>query len=121
MWALLTLNVEVLPLLPLEQWQSLFGIIATSGASGSFAALKSFEVSCCIFVCPSLIMPQAMAWLLHEPRLIAKVPVFCIIGVQPLVRNQLAPATVSIGAVQLLLHLHSRLEVKSLCAVFLGG
>ena len=31
-----------------------------------------------------------MAWLLHEPRLIAKVPVFCIIGVKPLLRNNLA-------------------------------
>lgn len=52
-----------------------------------------------------------MAWLLHEPRLIAKVPVFCIIGVKPLLRNNLAPLSVSIGAVHLLTHLHGRLEV----------
>lgn len=52
-----------------------------------------------------------MAWLLHEPRLIAKVPVFCIIGVKPLLRNDLAPLSVSIGAVHLLTHLHARLEV----------
>lgn len=55
-----------------------------------------------------------MAWLLHEPRLVAKVPVFCIIGVRPLLKNSSAPATVSIGAVHLLLHLHSRLEVMSI-------
>ena len=52
-----------------------------------------------------------MAWLLHEPRLVAKVPVFCIIGVKPLLRNGDAPLSVSIGAVHLLTHLHSRLEV----------
>lgn len=52
-----------------------------------------------------------MAWLLHEPRLVAKVPVFCIIGVKPLLRNNLAPLSVSIGAVHLLTHLHGRLEV----------
>jgi len=52
-----------------------------------------------------------MAWLLHEPRLIAKVPVFCIISVRPLLRNANAPLSVSIGAVHLLSHLHSRLEV----------
>ena len=97
MWRVLTLNVELLPLLPLEQWQTLFTIIAISAASGGFAAIKSFE---------------AMAWLLHEPRLIAKVPVFCIIGVKPLLRNSLAPLSVSIGAVHLLTHLHSRLEVS---------
>jgi hypothetical protein len=53
-----------------------------------------------------------MAWLLHEPRLVAKVPVFCIIGVKPLLRNPLAPLSVSVGAVHLLTHLHGRLEVR---------
>jgi hypothetical protein len=53
-----------------------------------------------------------MAWLLHEPRLLSKVPVFCIIGVEPLLLNIKAPTSVSIGAVQLLLLLHSRLEVS---------
>ena len=52
-----------------------------------------------------------MAWLLHEPRLVAKVPVFCIIGVKPLLCNPAAPLSVSIGAVHLLTHLHGRLEV----------
>jgi hypothetical protein len=32
-------------MLPLEQWQTLFTIIAISAASGGFAAMKSFEVS----------------------------------------------------------------------------
>jgi hypothetical protein len=53
-----------------------------------------------------------MAWLLHEPRLVAKVPVFCIIGVRPLLRNPQAPLSVSVGAVHLLTHLHGRLEVR---------
>ena len=97
MWSLLTLNVDLLPILPLEQWQTLFRIIAvTSSSRSSFASMKSFEV---------------MAWLLHEPRLVAKVPVFCIIGVKPLLLNQHAPLTVSVGAIHLLTHLHSRLEV----------
>jgi hypothetical protein len=56
---------------------------------------------------------KAMAWLLHEPRLIAKVPVFCIIGVKPLLKNTAAPLSVSLGAVHLLTHLHSRLEVSA--------
>ena len=45
-WTLLTLNVDALPQMPLEQWQTLFGIIAETGAVGSFAAVKSFEVRC---------------------------------------------------------------------------
>ncbi|KAJ1390138.1 hypothetical protein B484DRAFT_439804, partial [Ochromonadaceae sp. CCMP2298] len=94
-WEILTLNVDLLPLLPIEQWQTLFSIISLSASAGAFSAIKSFE---------------SMAWLLHEPRLIAKVPVFCIIGVRPLVYNVHAPLSVSIGAVQLLMHLHSRLE-----------
>jgi hypothetical protein len=44
MWRVLTLNVDILPLLPLEQWQTLFTIIAISAAAGGFAAVKSFEV-----------------------------------------------------------------------------
>jgi hypothetical protein len=51
-----------------------------------------------------------MAWLLHEPRLIASVPVFCIIAVKPLVFNRQAPIFVSTGAVKLLKYLHTRLE-----------
>lgn len=97
MWRILTQNVDLLPLLSLEQWETLFRIIAFGSSSGSYAAFKSFEV---------------MAWLLHEPRLIANVPVFCIIAVKPLVRNKDAPTFVSIGAVRLLKYLHSRLEVR---------
>lgn len=41
---MLTLNVERLPLLMLEQWQIIFSIIALGASSGSFAAIKSFEV-----------------------------------------------------------------------------
>jgi hypothetical protein len=52
-----------------------------------------------------------MAWLLHEPRLRAEVPVFCVMAIRPLLRNKGAPLSVSIGAVQLLSHLHTRLEV----------
>lgn len=52
-----------------------------------------------------------MAWLLHEPRLLAKVPVFCILSINPLVKNTSAPLSVSVGAVRLLTHLHARLEV----------
>lgn len=44
MWRVLTLNVEVLPLLPLEQWQILFSIIAIAASAGGFSAIKSFEV-----------------------------------------------------------------------------
>ena len=62
-WALLTLNVDLLPSLPLEQWQTLFAIIAECSASDqSYAAVKAFEI---------------MAWLLHEPRLLAKVTLPC--------------------------------------------
>lgn len=45
MWRVLTLNVELLPMLPLEQWQTLFTIIAISASAGGFSAIKSFEVS----------------------------------------------------------------------------
>jgi len=122
MWNVLTLNVELLPLLPLEQWQTLFTILAICGAASGFAAIKTFEVSSSHHLrystslsssCTHLHSYQSMAWLLHEPRLLAKVPVFCIIGVKPLLRNGDAPLSVSIGAVHLLTHLHSRLEVRN--------
>ncbi len=71
--------------------------------------MSSFHPLCLII---AILLAQAMAWLLHEPRLVAKVPVFCIIGVKPLLRNGNAPMSVSTGAVHLLLHLHSRLEVR---------
>jgi hypothetical protein len=63
---------------------------------GDFASIKAFE---------------SMAWLLHEPRLRAEVPVFCIVALKPLLLAANAPLTVSLGAVQLLSHLHTRLEV----------
>lgn len=96
MWRLLTLNVSALPLLRLEHWQVIFDVIAVGAAAGGYASIKSFE---------------AMAWLLHEPRLRAEVPVFCIVGLKPLLCNIKAPVSVSIGAVHLLTHLHTRLEV----------
>ena len=52
-----------------------------------------------------------MAWLIHEPRLRAEVPVFCVAGIRPLLRNSRVPVSVSVGGVHLLSHLHSRLEV----------
>jgi hypothetical protein len=126
-WALVTLNVDLLPLLSLEQWQTLFSIISKYAASSqSLAATKAFEVRpaplplllCLLFLLFLLLecllivfVAQVVAWLLQEPRLVAKVPVFCIIVVKPLLENQLVPTTVSVGAVRLLKHLHSRLEV----------
>lgn len=95
-FSLLTLNVSILPFLTLEQWQILFDMISIAAACGGFASIKAFE---------------SMAWLLHEPRLRAEVPVFCVVAIKPLLRNAGAPESVSIGAVQLLSHLHSRLEV----------
>jgi hypothetical protein len=50
MWILLTQNVAVLPNLRLDQWQCLFDIIAVAASSGSFAAIKSFEVNCFILL-----------------------------------------------------------------------
>ena len=96
MFRLLTLNVSVLPVLTLEQWQTLFDVISVTASAGGFASIKSFE---------------SMAWLLHEPRLRAEVPVFCVVAIKPLLRNTNAPMSVSVGAVQLLSHLHTRLEV----------
>lgn len=51
-----------------------------------------------------------LAWLIHEPRLRAEVPMFCVRSVKPLLTNANAPLSVSMGGVQLLLHLHYRLE-----------
>jgi hypothetical protein len=48
-------------------------------------------------------------WLLHEPRLVANVPIFCIFAIKPLIVNQDAPATVNVGAIHLLMHLQIRL------------
>ena len=53
-----------------------------------------------------------MAWLIHEPSLRAEVPVFCVQAIRPLLNNTSAPSSVAVGAVNLLLHLHSRLEVS---------
>ncbi len=52
-----------------------------------------------------------MAWVLHEPRLVAEVPVFCLVGLKPLLTNDRAPVSVSVASAELLYHLHLRLEV----------
>jgi hypothetical protein len=96
MFRILTQNVDLLPFLSIEQWETLFVIIAKCSAADSFSSFKSFET---------------LAWLLHEPRLIASVPVFCVIAIQPLVTNVRAQSFVSLGAVSLLKYLHTRLEV----------
>ena len=44
MWRLLTLNVSVLPVLTLEQWQILFDIISMTASAGGYATIKAFEV-----------------------------------------------------------------------------
>ena len=44
MWRLLTMNISVLPLLRLEQWQTIFDIVASGAEVGGFASIKSFEV-----------------------------------------------------------------------------
>jgi len=99
MWRILTLNVSILPLLRLEHWQIIFDIIAVGASAGDYASIKAFE---------------AMAWLLHEPRLRAEVPVFCIVGLKPLLANVDVPVSVSVGTVHLLTHLHTRLEVLAI-------
>ena len=96
MFQLLSTNITFLPLLALEQWQILFDGISLTAAAGGYASIKAFET---------------MAWLLHEPRLRAEVPVFCVVAVKPLLKNIKVPVPVSIGAVNLLYHLHTRLEV----------
>jgi len=100
-WKIITKNVGTLPNMSNEAWGVLFKLVAANGGSSSptvsgYAAIKSFE---------------AMAWLLHEPRLRAEVPLICVSGIRPLVTNKYAPIAVSIGAVQLLMHLHGRVEV----------
>jgi hypothetical protein len=99
MWRILTLNVSILPLLRLEHWQIIFDIIAVGASAGDYPSIKAFE---------------AMAWLLHEPRLRAEVPVFCIVGLKPLLANVDVPISVSVGTVHLLTHLHTRLEVLAI-------
>lgn len=74
----------------------LFDIIAVGAEAGGYASIRSFEV---------------IAWLLHEPRLLANVPVFIIIAIRPLLCNTRVPIPVSLGAINLVCHLHSRLEV----------
>ena len=96
MWRLLTRNVQTLTSLSLEQWQIVFDVIAVGASAGGYASIKAFET---------------VAWLLHEPRLLANVPVFIVISIRPLLGNPRVPVSVSVGAVKLLCHLHSRLEV----------
>lgn len=96
MWRLLTRNVQALTSLSLEQWQIVFDVIAVGASAGGYASIKAFET---------------VAWLLHEPRLLANVPVFIVIAIKPLLGNPRVPVSVSVGAVKLLCHLHSRLEV----------
>ena len=96
LWRLLTKNVEALPGLTLEEWQDLFAIISVTANAGGYASIKAFET---------------IAWLLHEPRLRAEVPVSCVVGIKPLLNHTGVPSCVSVGAIQLLFHLHTRLEV----------
>jgi hypothetical protein len=96
LWQMLTLNVSTLSHIQLAQWQQLFDIIAIASAGDAFAAGKAYEV---------------MAWLIHEPRLRGEVPVFSLSGVRPLLTNSRAHDSVAVGAVELLTHLHNRLEV----------
>eukprot|EP00596_Hydrurales_sp_CCMP1899_P004941 CAMPEP_0119047238 /NCGR_PEP_ID=MMETSP1177-20130426/51980_1 /TAXON_ID=2985 /ORGANISM="Ochromonas sp, Strain CCMP1899" /LENGTH=1905 /DNA_ID=CAMNT_0007021581 /DNA_START=110 /DNA_END=5824 /DNA_ORIENTATION=- len=96
MWRVLTTNLDILPTLTLTQWQIIFDVIAVSASAGGYASIKAFE---------------SMAWLLHESRLQGEIPMFCIVGIRPLLCNSKAPISVSVGAIKLLSHLHSRLEV----------
>jgi hypothetical protein len=95
-WRIMTKNVDSLPQLTMEDWQILFNIISTCAGSGGYASIKAFEV---------------MTWLLHEPRLKAEVPVFCVSGIRPLLQNAHLSASLSRGVIQLLMNLHDRLEV----------
>lgn len=45
MFRLLTLNVSVLPVLTLEQWQILFDVISVTASAGGYASIKAFEVT----------------------------------------------------------------------------
>jgi hypothetical protein len=44
MWRVLTQNVDLVPSLSLEQWETVFRIVSFGAAASSFAAFKSFEV-----------------------------------------------------------------------------
>ena len=55
-----------------------------------------------------------MAWMLHDTRLRAEVPIFCVSAVKPMLNNGRAPVSVGVGAVKLLYLLHERLEVSLL-------
>ena len=105
MWPLITLNVSTLPSLFLEQWQLLFDVLSVCSSVGGYAAIKSF---------------QSMAWLLHEPRLTAEVPLSIVVGLKPLLCNNHVPMTVSIGTVKLLISLHHRLEVIANSTIYAG-
>ena len=74
---------------------TLFDVLEIGSAAGGYASVKAFE---------------ALAFLLHEPRLRSEVPLFCIIAIKPILSADVT-SSVSVGAVQLLVHLHSRLEV----------
>ena len=65
------------------------------------------------FLSFSFIIRQSMAWLLHESRLQGEIPMFCIVGIRPLLCNNRTTISVSVGAIKLLTHLHSRLEVSA--------
>ena len=95
-YRIFTHNVSTLPLLSLMEWQTLFELTALGSKAGGFSSIKAFE---------------SIAWLLHEPRLRAEVPLFCISALDPLLGNATVPLTVSLGALQLLCQLHSRQEV----------
>lgn len=96
LYNLFTHNVSFLPQLHLNQWKILFDLTAIGSGAGGFSSVKSFE---------------SMAWLLHEPRLRAEVPVFCISGLYPLLGNSEVPISVALGTLQLMQQLHARLEV----------
>ena len=104
MWRVLTTNLEVLPTLSLSQWQVIFDVIAVCAGAGGYASIKAFE---------------SMAWMLHESRLQGEIPMFCTVGIRPLLCNTRTTISVSVGAIKLLTHLHSRLEVQELlcCSV----
>jgi hypothetical protein len=98
MWRVLTTNLEVLPTLSLSQWQVIFDVIAACAGAGGYASIKAFE---------------SMAWMLHESRLQGEIPMFCTVGIRPLLCNTRTTISVSVGAIKLLTHLHSRLEVQA--------
>ena len=95
LWSIMTNNIAVLPLLQLEEWQTLFDVLEIGSAAGDYASAKAFE---------------AMAFLLHEPRLRSEVPIFCLVAIKPLLNCDVSES-VAVGAVRLLVHLHSRLEI----------